>query len=128
MTKLSDLEKVELYELVRKLRKDKQRLSQRLKLARSSPTWFEAQGNKGGSYVRIQQSLDRKFKPVEGMVHLTVGESCVVTVQQDISVAGLAMVLSACRDEGFQNVVDRYLNSPGGAGSYEGVRVDADPR
>jgi len=69
---------------------------------------IEIQGNRGGSYVRISVIS-------EGMVHLSVGESCVTTIDQEISVAALAAVLTQCHDEGFQAVVDRYLERGGGS-------------
>lgn len=78
-----------------------------------------AEGNKGGSYVRLRRS------DTEGMVHLEVGETCVHTVNQEISVVALAAILTAARNEGFQEVVNRYLGSPGGTGC-PAIRVESD--
>lgn len=72
------------------------------------PYSSEVQGNRGGSYIRITPIA-------EGMVHLEVGETCVVTVQQDISVAALAAILTFASDRGFQKIVDEYLSGGGGS-------------
>jgi hypothetical protein len=87
-----------------------------MKRTKPPATSFEVQGNRGGSYVRIT-SIDN------GMVHLEVGETCVVTVDQEISVAALAAVLTSAKDNDFQNVVDEYLSR--GGGSPE-IRVEHD--
>lgn len=65
------------------------------------------EGNRGGSFVAITGTT-------EGMVLLEVGESCVNTVCQEISVAALAAILTAAKDKGFQQVVDDYLALGGG--------------
>lgn len=79
---------------------------------------FTTDGNNGGSYVTIRQT------GTEGMVQLEVGETCVVTVDQRISVAALAAILTQAKDDGFQNVVDRYLQRGGG---QPVISVSADP-
>lgn len=76
------------------------------------------EGSNGGSYVRLRQT------GTEGMVELEVGETCVVTVSQHISTAALAAILTCSKDEGFQNVVDRYLSRGGG---QPFISVDMDP-
>lgn len=73
------------------------------------PDTLEVEGNKGGSYVR----LDRAGMP-EGMVRLEVGETCVRTINQDISVAALAVILTVAKDIGFQKIVDEYCRSGNG--------------
>ena len=113
-----DMNEDELRDLVRKLRKEKLRLKERLKKAQSSPEFFEADGNRGGSFVRLEKVYEKDFKTVkEGMVRLSVGETCIRTVRQEVSVAGLAAVLTYAKDQGFQNMIDAYFQTPGAAGS-----------
>ena len=71
------------------------------------PRSIEVSGNRGGSFVHIEDAGG-------GMIHLAVGETCVSTVDQKISVAALAAVLTWCRDEGFQKIVDQYVGRGGG--------------
>lgn len=78
---------------------------------------LEVEGNNGGSYVRVTEVR-------EGMVRLEVGETCVVTVDQEISVAALAAILTHARDRGFQAVLDEYCGRGGGTPA---LRVDEDP-
>ena len=115
----------ELRDEVRKLRKQKARLKERLDIAKALPDHFEAEGNNGGSFVRISHARDDKFRVIEGMVRLEVGETCIVTVQQDISVVGLAAILTRCKDIGFQKVVDEYLGTTA-AGGCPKISVDHD--
>lgn len=113
-----DMNEDELRDLVRKLRKEKRRLKDRLKQAKQSPDFFEADGNRGGSFVRLEKVWEKDFKTVkEGMVKLTVGETCIYTVQQEVSVAGLAAVLTYAKDQGFQKLIDAYMQTPGAGGS-----------
>lgn len=106
----------ELRDLVRKLRKEKRRLKERLKKAQQSPDFFFADGNRGGSYVRLAKVYKHDFKTVkEGIVHLEVGETCVVTVDREISVVGLAAILTYAKEVGFQKMVDDYLAIGGGS-------------
>jgi hypothetical protein len=67
------------------------------------------EGNNGGSYVTITELKTK------GMVHLEVGETCVHTVDQNISVSALAAILTWAKDEGFQKIVDSYLSRGGGS-------------
>ncbi len=110
-----DMNEDELRDLVRKLHKEKRRLKERLKQAKASPEFFEEYGNRGGSYVRLAKVYRHDFKTVkEGIVHLEVGETCVVTVDREISVAGLAAVLTYAKEIGFQKMVDDYCAIGGG--------------
>lgn len=121
-----DMNEDELRDLVRKLRKEKRRLKDRLDQAKRSPDWFEADGNRGGSFVRLSKVWNDDFRAAkEGMVRLEVGETCIVTVQQDISVAGLAAILTRCKDVGFQKIVDEYLATPN-AGGCPRISVEHD--
>ncbi|MBN7763716.1 hypothetical protein JYP52_21490 [Nitratireductor aquibiodomus] len=128
-TTFLDMNEDELRDLVRKLRKEKRRLKDRLKQAKASPEFFEADGNRGGSLIRIEKVFERDFKTVkEGMVRLTVGESCVFTCRDlEISVVGLAAVLTQAYDIGFQKVVDAYLAKGGGSPSIS-VKHDLPPK
>lgn len=83
------------------------------------------EGNRGGSYIRVHDAYDKKGRPIEGMMHLEVGETCVRTIDQDISVAGLAMILTAAKDHGLQATVDDYLGTSGAMGSPV-VSIDHD--
>jgi hypothetical protein len=69
---------------------------------------FEVEGNNGGSYVLLTRS------ETPGMVHLQVGETCIRTIDQQISVVALAAILTAAKDRGFQTVVDEYIGYSGG--------------
>lgn len=107
----------ELRDEVRKLRKQKKRLKDRLDQAKRSPDWFEADGNRGGSFVRLSRVWGDDFRTAkEGMVRLEVGETCIVTVQQNVSVVGLAAVLTYCKDQGFQQLIDAYMKTPHAGG------------
>lgn len=64
-------------------------------------TRFEVQGNNGGSYVEIA-SLEN------GMCQLTVGETCVQTIDMPISVSALSAILTWAKDQGFQRILDHY--------------------
>lgn len=89
MITIYDMNEEELREVIKRERKQRLSLRKRVKeLERAQPIYVEVEGNKGGSYVRLMKAS------AEGMVHLEVGESCVVTVQQEISVAALAIVLT----------------------------------
>lgn len=89
------------------------RLSRSLEVDRRKPRVaypdsLEVTSARGGSYVRISPTGE------DGMIELTVGESCVNTVRTTLSVSGLAVILTAARDKGFQKVVDEYLAQGGG--------------
>lgn len=124
--RLEDMTCEELIYRVKRLRKEKRRLKERLDNARRSPDWIEIEGSRGGSFVRLQKAWDDKGRIIDGMARLEVGETCVVTVQQEISIAALAIVLTAAKDRGFQKVVDEYLATPAGSGC-PAIRVEADP-
>lgn len=83
------------------------------------PDRFMVEGNRGGSYIL----LSTENMP-EGMVHLEVGETCIHTVDMDISVAALAIVLTVAKDTGFQKIVDEYCRLPQGVPE---IRVEHDP-
>lgn len=57
------------------------------------------EGNKGGDYVQITET-DR-----EGVVHLEVGQCCVVTIDEEVSVMTLASILTIAKDKGFEAVL-----------------------
>jgi hypothetical protein len=59
----------------------------------------EVEGASGGSYVRIEGN------DTEGGCHLTVGHSCVTTVDMDIPVTWLAAVLTHAKDIGWENAM-----------------------
>lgn len=80
---------------------------------------LEVQGGNGGSYVRIEEAAN------EGMIHLQVGETCVITVNQFISVRALAVILTRAKDVGFEKLIDEYCLSPGGGG-VANVPIDQD--
>lgn len=80
-----------------------------------------AEGNRGGSFIELEKTS------VEGMLHLCVGETCVITVNQAVSVAGLAAILTYAKDRGFQKVVDEYLETAGGSPVIS-VDYDMPPR
>lgn len=63
---------------------------------------ISVEGNNGGSYVRIEEL------EADGMVRLEVGETCVVTIDQEISVCALAAVLTWAKDLGFEEVLREY--------------------
>ena len=66
---------------------------------------IEVEGNNGGSYVRIEEVR-------EGVVELSVGETCVTTVKQEISVVALAGILTRARDIGFRKMLQELDWSP----------------
>lgn len=78
------------------------------------PRSIEVTGNNGGSYVRLTE-VGR------GMAEIEVGETCVVTVNQKISVSALAAILTSAKDKGFQSILDDYSNRGGTA-----FKVDED--
>jgi hypothetical protein len=86
---------------------------------------FNGESIRGGSLIRVRHALDDKFNPIPGMAHLEVGETCIYTVNQDISIQGLACLLTYCRDIGFEKVLSDYLVSPGAMGSADS-RIDKD--
>lgn len=124
-TTFLDMNEDELRDLVRKLRKEKRRLKERLKQAQTDPEVFEASGNRGGSFIRIEKAFEEDYKtPKKGVVRLSVGETCVYIIREmDISVAGLAAVLVQAHDIGFQKMVDDYLAKGGGSPA---ISVDHD--
>lgn len=67
------------------------------------------EGNNGGSFIELSDARDTDYKPREGMVHLKVGETCIHTIDQDISVCALAAILTWCKDQGFQNILEKYF-------------------
>ena len=73
----------------------------------NAPSSLEVQGNRGGSYIRLTEIR-------EGMVHIEVGETCVRTIDQEISVAALAAILTWASDQGFQSILDQYWRQPSG--------------
>lgn len=84
------------------------------------PDTLTVEGNNGGSFV----TLDKGGMP-PGMVRLKVGETCVYTVDQEISVVALAAILTWCKDRGFQKIVDEYYAQNGGPVA-DGVHVERD--
>lgn len=80
----------------------------------TDPDEFEVEGNNGGSYVRIT-SLGK------GMCRIAVGETCVTTINMDMSVSALAAILTWANDRGFQKILDEYSGNRGG-----GFKVDQD--
>lgn len=100
----------ELIEEVKKLRKQKARLKERLKQAKLGSDFFEADSVKGGSIIRIEKAWDAKGHVIPGLVQLTVGEQCVYTVRNEkFSVTALAMILTRAKDNGFQTMLDEHL-------------------
>lgn len=83
------------------------------------PNRVSVQGNNGGSYVELSDERDLP----NGMAYLEVGETCVRTVAQPISVVALAMILTWAKDYGFQKIVDNYCQNEG----YENISVDGRP-
>lgn len=81
---------------------------------------IEVEGNNGGSYVRLGRAEQ------EGFCTLEVGETCIGTVSCTMSVVALAAILTQCKDEGFQTVLDRYAASAASGGSPS-FTPDADP-
>lgn len=63
------------------------------------PNRFSAEGNNGGSFI----TLDDTGK--DGVVRLRVGNHCVITVDQEISVVALAQVLTSAKDRGFAAIM-----------------------
>ncbi len=61
---------------------------------------LEVEGNNGGSYVRIEREDN------SGDVFLEVGESCVRTVSQKISVVALAGFVTRAKDIGFRKMLE----------------------
>ncbi len=79
---------------------------------------IEVEGNNGGSYVRLGRAEQ------DGFCTLEVGETCVRTICCTISVVALAALLTQCKDDGFQSVLDRYF-AQGGVSPR--ITPDADP-
>lgn len=65
------------------------------------PNRIHAEGNSGGSYISMEDIGD-------GKVALDVGETCVQTVRQEVSVVDLAVILTWAKDYGFQKILDEY--------------------
>lgn len=63
------------------------------------PTSFEVQGARGGSFVRLSRTDN------EERVHVEVGHSCVITVNQEIPVTWLAAVLTHAKYIGFSSAM-----------------------
>lgn len=67
------------------------------------------EGNKGGSYIQIDEIQ-------EGIIRLQVGESCVHTIDTEISVVALAAILTAVHDgsggRGFVEFLRENWHSP----------------
>ena len=113
---LLDMNEEELRDLVRKERKKNKNLKQRVKDLLASPDWFEAEGNKGGSIVRIQRvhrKVGKTWEKAEGIVHLTIGDTCLFTIDQDISVAALAAILTWTKDQGFEAILKKHCGRDG---------------
>lgn len=83
------------------------------------PDSINVEGNNGGSYIFIEATS-------EGMVRLEVGETCIKTVDMEISVTGLACILTRCKDIGFQKMLNDYFDSPGSRGSHEDIALEHD--
>jgi len=66
------------------------------------PQSIHVEGNNGGSYIQIEET------ETEGMVRLEVGETCVVTIDREISVCALAAILTWCKDYGFEEILRDY--------------------
>ena len=75
------------------------------------PNRFSADGNNGGSFV----TLDETGR--DGVVRLRVGNHCVITVDQEISVVALAQVLTFAKDRGFKEILTEAFPEWG----YEGI-------
>lgn len=78
---------------------------------------FQAEGNNGGSYVRLTEIG-------EGMLHLEVGETCIRTIDQQISVTGLACILSRAKELGLEAMLNDYLRCA--RGSNTSIQMDSD--
>ena len=76
----------------------------------------ELEGGNGGSYVRVSPEAN-------GMLYLEVGESCVVTVKQKMSVRALAAILTHAHDIGFEKFIEDYLRKGGGQAA---IPIDRD--
>lgn len=63
---------------------------------------IEVDGNRSGSYIKLARSEREGFCAIE------VGETCVVTIREEIPVAWLAAILTKARDDGFENVLRAY--------------------
>ena len=71
------------------------------------PNRCHVEGNNGGSFVSIDET-DR-----EGIIRLQVGETCVMAVDQEISVVGLAAILAWANKEGFEKIAQEYWRGAG---------------
>lgn len=60
------------------------------------------EGNNGGSFIEIDATEK------EGIIRLRVGETCVMAVDQEISVVGLAAVLAWAKREGFEKIAQEW--------------------
>lgn len=79
------------------------------------PNRFSAEGNKGGSFI----TLDETGR--EGIVRLRVGNHCVVTIDQEIGVVALAQILTAAKDHGFRAIIEKAIPEWGYEGTPEWV-------
>ena len=79
---------------------------------------LEVEGNNGGSYIRLGRADQ------DGFCTLEVGETCIRTISCTISVVALAAILTQCKDDGFQTILDRYHAQGGGSPAFT---PDADP-
>lgn len=116
---------VAMRSLLKRARSALRRQTVELRQLRRQVGRFIIEGNNGGSYIELEHTLDDKGKPIEGMLHLEVGETCIVTVDQSISVAAFACILTQCKSVGFQKMLDDYLRTPNG--TYGGIKLDIDP-
>lgn len=80
------------------------------------PQSCSVDGNNGGSYVTMRD--DGR----EGFVYLEVGETCVRTVQAEISVVALAAILTWAEEYGFEKILEEY-----GYDKSRGWACDDDP-
>lgn len=63
------------------------------------PNRFAGEGNNGGSFVTIDETGR------DGVVRLRVGNHCVITIDQEISVVALAQILTGAKDIGFAKMM-----------------------
>ncbi len=62
-------------------------------------SYHYVEGNNGGSFVALRET-DRA-----GIVRLEVGETCVVTIDEEVSVVGLSAVLTIVKKIGWDKFI-----------------------
>lgn len=72
-------------------------------MPRTVPKSIEVEGNNGGSFIAISEVG-------EGLVHLRVGENCVMAVDTTISVVALAAILAEVRYRCFEQVLKDWAD------------------